>query len=198
MHFYFYFYFSPRRDIGFTGDLCFSPTLIHDKRIKTICGFDYYYYYILLFLPYFSGLWKQKWAVEMYKTSGQVLLSAGVSLIPNEKCILCDFAWPPFHDGCLWAKAGVYKNPLTEEAAASRRHFHYRCNNWHLGATGCSALTDRLGAGSLSGCMTLTSLPNCRTPGHLPPSSAHGLSKQRGNRQRKQWREALQVGIAKG
>lgn len=131
----------------------------------------------------------------MYKTSGQVLLSAGVSLIPNEKCILCDFAWPPFHDGCLWAKAGVYKYPLTEEAAASRRHFHYRCNNWHLGATGCSALTDRLGAGSLSGCMTLTSLPNCRTPGHLPPSSAHGLSKQRGNRENnegKPYRSALQ------
>lgn len=153
---------------------------------------------IIIFYFIFPLLqWCLEAEMSRNKTSGQVLLSAGVSLIPNDKCILCDFAWPPFHDGCLRAKVGVYKNPLTEEDATSRRHFHYRCNNWHLWATGCSALTYCLGAGSLSGCMTLTWLPNCRTPGHLPPSSAHGLSKQRGNGQRKQWREALQLGIAK-
>lgn len=37
--------FSPRRDIWFTGDLHYSPSLVHDKKIKTICVLD---------LPFFS------------------------------------------------------------------------------------------------------------------------------------------------
>lgn len=37
--------FSPRRDIWFTGDLHYSPSLVHNKKIKTRCVFD---------LPFFS------------------------------------------------------------------------------------------------------------------------------------------------
>lgn len=43
-------------------------------------------------------------------------------------------------------------------------------SNWHLWATGCSALADHIWAGSLS---------DCTAHWQMPPGSAHGISQQR-------------------
>lgn len=104
--------FSPRRDFGFTDNLCYSPFLAHDDKIKTICGFD------LLFSPL---LWRSpKEETRCIKLPGQVLLSASVSSILNNKSCLCDFGLGGFLQQRSWGQRwSQWKAPL-EESLASR------------------------------------------------------------------------------